>query len=197
MPENTVHCSVCGTLIDEPSDTPPAKRKPCPNCGSKVRTIGVTLSERLNLIDDAYAQVTRAGNDRIEQLISAQAAALVTRTGSFSADAVIAPPHTEPHTGVASGTGSANDATATTETLISAELRSQQDGLTQAAIRALIDVVRVGQEQGAKAAEESLKATAELNALTKVLVKWTQFIGIATIVAVIVGVGAIVVAVSK
>ena len=42
-----VQCDACGAPIDEPSNTPPEKRSPCPSCGSTIRQIRVELAETL------------------------------------------------------------------------------------------------------------------------------------------------------
>ncbi len=40
-------CGSCGAPIDEPSNTAPEERKPCPSCGSTSRQIRVELAEAL------------------------------------------------------------------------------------------------------------------------------------------------------
>ena len=178
----SVRCSVCGTRIDQPPNTLPGERQPCPKCGSRLRDIRVSASDQLRLIDEAYAETTAASSQRIQQLMSAQAQAAITRESSFTADAAIA------EAGRAAGTGTAYDAAAKTESAIAAELTTEREHLTQAAIHTLIDTVQVGQAENARAAEK-------LNSPTVQLVRWTRVVGRLTILAVIVGLAALFVAI--
>lgn len=182
MDDPSVRCGACGTPIEEPPDTKPEERQPCPKCGSRSRTIRVSASDELRQIGEAYAEATAASNRRIRRLTSAQAAAAKTRSGSFTADAVIA------NAGLAEGTGTAHGPGARTESAIAAEIDAERGHLIQAAVQTLIDTVRVGQAESARAAEQ-------LNGLTVELVKWTRVIGTLTIVTVVVALAALLVAV--
>ncbi len=42
-----MHCAACGNAIDEPTNTLPVDRKPCPTCGSLARNLSVSLHETL------------------------------------------------------------------------------------------------------------------------------------------------------
>lgn len=175
-----VRCRECGTPIDESPNTPPGKRQPCPKCGSRLRDIRVFVSDQLQLIDEAYAETTAAANERIQQLMSAQAQVALRREGTLTADAVVV------EAGHAAGAGTAYDATVKTDIAIAGELAAERDHLTQAAIHTLIDTVRVGQAENARAAEK-------LNGLTVELVRWTRVLGGLTVLVVLVSLAALVV----
>jgi hypothetical protein len=59
--EDFVSCSQCGTRIDEPHNTPPDQRLPCPSCGSKARTFNVHLSETVTLREKLGVKQKRPG----------------------------------------------------------------------------------------------------------------------------------------
>ena len=46
-----VKCNDCGTILDEPSDTPAGERTPCPSCGSKARLFEVKLENSISIHD--------------------------------------------------------------------------------------------------------------------------------------------------
>jgi hypothetical protein len=165
----SVVCSQCGLPIDEPTNLDPAKRKPCPRCGSTARTINVQAVDRLSVIEGAYARRVQESNARLDDIIRrAQAPA-----------------------GAAGGTGEAYDArveTAETPAALTGEVIREQSISTSAAIFTLIDVTRAGQTEAAKSA-------AELVDWTKVIGRWTRVIGWATLLALAVAVAALVVAI--
>ena len=158
------------------------------------RRISVSVSDQLQLIDEAYAKTTAAANERIQQLVSAQAQAAIAREGSITLDATIAA------AGVAAGTGAAHGASIKSEGELAGELAAEREHLTQSAIQTLIDTVRLGQAESARTAEklngltvELVAWTRKLNDLTVELLRWTRVIGAATIVAVVIGVAALIV----
>jgi Zn finger protein HypA/HybF involved in hydrogenase expression len=48
VPTN-VKCSQCGTSLEEPASLPLQSRKPCPSCGSKSRTIEVSVHDSISV----------------------------------------------------------------------------------------------------------------------------------------------------
>jgi hypothetical protein len=56
----TVECGACGTIIDEPTDTPAEERQPCPECGSTSRTFNLGLASAITATSSMSATVIRA-----------------------------------------------------------------------------------------------------------------------------------------
>src|SRR5436309_6308790 len=56
----TVECGQCGTIIDEPTDTPAEDRQPCPKCGSTRRTFNLALASAITATSSISAIVIRA-----------------------------------------------------------------------------------------------------------------------------------------
>jgi len=56
-----VTCSACGAAVpSETPSTPPEARKPCPNCGSVARVLGVRLTDGVD-VHDTVATKARHG----------------------------------------------------------------------------------------------------------------------------------------
>jgi hypothetical protein len=185
-----VTCSNCGTVINEPTDQPIDQRKPCPKCGSTARNISVTASERLQMIDTVYAQKTAASDRRIDDIIGRSTKVYpTTATGTGTAhDATVTTEHSAvtPLEGTALGHSNAQATITTGEVVaLTGELVREQGRRTVDAITTLIQTVTVGQSEAAKTGEK-------LTDLTHELVIWTRVIGAATIVAVIVAIVAVV-----
>lgn len=53
-----VSCGECGQSLDEPSDTPVDQRQPCPNCGSKARSVAILLTANVSMVGGASATLT-------------------------------------------------------------------------------------------------------------------------------------------
>jgi hypothetical protein len=51
----TVGCGACGTIIDEPTDTPAEERQPCPKCGSTRRTFNLGLASAITAMSSISA----------------------------------------------------------------------------------------------------------------------------------------------
>lgn len=72
MPEFSVQCGGCGAVLDETAQQ--AERKPCPNCGSDLRQINLSVTDELQIKEQVGMKAkdpTKTGKQkiRIEQLI--------------------------------------------------------------------------------------------------------------------------------
>jgi hypothetical protein len=162
MPEPSVQCNQCGQSLDEPTNLDPAKRKPCPNCGSLSRKINVSVDEKLSIVDAVYAKAIQGSNTRIAGIMgSARAAVPIEHDAKFTADALIT--------------------AAQSQVALTGVLFQEQTEAVRLSILALIDTERIGQAEAAKAGER-------LTNLTEQLVSWTKVIGVATLVAIVVAV---------
>lgn len=149
-----VICAGCGRKLDEDPSADPADRQPCPDCGSRSRNFNVNLIERLNTIERTYAQAQAGSNTRIADLIDrAERIPKLEPPKSFTADALIE-----------------------SEVGLVARLLREQGEATRTALTALIDTIRLGQE-------DTAKRDTKLNDLTGELVTWTRVIGVATLLA--------------
>ena len=61
---DSTSCSECGAIIDEPASTPIAERKPCPSCGSTVRTFSANVHETLTLREKLGLKHKRPGHKK-------------------------------------------------------------------------------------------------------------------------------------
>jgi hypothetical protein len=167
----SVECGTCGLALEEPTDLDPTKRTPCPRCGSLNRKINVSLSEQLRIIEGNYNTALQGSNTRI--------ADIKTRAQEVQL------------AGEASGKSSASASlsVAREEVALTAELFREQSEAIRNAVHALIETEMVGQRQ-------ALDATSELTKLTDKLVQWTRVIGVATILALVIGVIALLVAIT-
>ena len=59
---DAIVCSACGAAIDEPPSTPLDERKPCPSCGSLVRTFNVHVHESVTLREKIGLKHKRPGH---------------------------------------------------------------------------------------------------------------------------------------
>jgi ribosomal protein S27AE len=55
------YCGACGAAIDEPGNTLPPDRKPCPSCGSLARNFGASMQETLTLREKLGLKHKRRG----------------------------------------------------------------------------------------------------------------------------------------
>ncbi len=63
-PNPTVHCSQCNLILQESVSADQRTRKPCPQCGSTVRTIHVTASDTVHVHESLRIRSTRPGKGR-------------------------------------------------------------------------------------------------------------------------------------
>jgi len=63
----TVHCAKCGAVIDEPANTKPENRKPCPTCGSTARDSHSSASDKFTPHDSLkFKQKSTTGKTTVE-----------------------------------------------------------------------------------------------------------------------------------
>ena len=58
------HCVACGNPIDEPMNTLPVDREPCPACGSLARSFSVSLHETLVIREKLGMKHKRPGHKK-------------------------------------------------------------------------------------------------------------------------------------
>ncbi len=70
MTTQPVHCAKCGAAIDEPANTKPEDREPCPACGSTSRKFEVALEGKLEFHDSIRLKLNDAasGKTKIDQV---------------------------------------------------------------------------------------------------------------------------------
>jgi hypothetical protein len=153
------------------------------NAASTARTISVTASDRLRVIDEAYAQKTAASDRRIDDIIERSTKANpTTAAGQGTApDAAVKREHSLPEPSTGQGAGQAGAMIAVN---LTGELVREQGHRISDAITTLIETVTVGQAEATNTAER-------LNDLTHELVIWTRVIVVATIIAVVVAIAAL------
>lgn len=61
MTELSISCKECGILLDELPNTPIEERKPCPKCGSIVRTFTVQLEDQIKIRE--FIQIKKKSPD--------------------------------------------------------------------------------------------------------------------------------------
>jgi hypothetical protein len=70
---NEVQCGDCDAVIrDEPFGTPPDKREPCPNCGSRRRRFRVEVISSAQFREEALSQLATASPGDVQQIAAAQ-----------------------------------------------------------------------------------------------------------------------------
>jgi len=60
-PSVTVGCGQCQRPLEEPSNLSAEDRRPCPDCGSCIRHVSVTVAETLTLHDSVRVRAKEAG----------------------------------------------------------------------------------------------------------------------------------------
>ena len=67
----TVSCSGCGTQLNEGANLSMAEREPCPNCGSRTRTVAIALTGIVNIYSKCKTKGRRAAEKRpfVEQVV--------------------------------------------------------------------------------------------------------------------------------
>jgi hypothetical protein len=67
-PTPSVQCGNCGLPLDEPTNLDPANRQPCPRCGSHVRSIQVSATDKVSITDTVDAKI---GTSLVAPLLAA------------------------------------------------------------------------------------------------------------------------------
>lgn len=62
--ETSVSCMHCGVALPERTDTLPAERKPCPDCGSLTRTFHVHITETVTVLQKIGTKHKRPGKKK-------------------------------------------------------------------------------------------------------------------------------------
>jgi len=59
-----VRCGDCGAVLDERSNVPVERRKPCPSCGATSRKFEISLSATLKLVSSLGLEIRREFYER-------------------------------------------------------------------------------------------------------------------------------------
>ena len=71
-------CSKCGTVLDEPTNTPPMDRSPCPKCGSTNRNFRISITATVSAASSATATLSNAESSATQTISPGTARSLVT-----------------------------------------------------------------------------------------------------------------------